>query len=87
MGVAVLGSVFSAAGSFATSADFVSGLRPALAVGAVVLAVGAVGAVAAMLIPGRKPTSDDHGTVDLRGLVTANSPIPAASGSGLRHSV
>ena len=68
MGVAVLGSVFSAAGSFATPADFVSGLRPALAVGAVVLAFGAV---AAMLIPGRKVTVDQSSPVELGELVAA----------------
>jgi len=54
MGVAVLGSVFSAAGSFATPAAFVDGLRPALVVGTVVLALGAV---AALLIPGRRPAA------------------------------
>jgi EmrB/QacA subfamily drug resistance transporter len=59
MGVAVLGSVFSAAGSFATPSAFVDGLRPALAVGAVVLAFGAV---AAMLIPGRKVTATQEET-------------------------
>jgi EmrB/QacA subfamily drug resistance transporter len=52
LGVAVLGSVFSASGSFGDPAQFVAGLRPALAVGVAVLAVGTV---AAMLIPGRSP--------------------------------
>ena len=53
LGVAVLGSVFSAAGSFATPASFVDGVRPALVVGAIVLGIGAV---AAALIPNRKIT-------------------------------
>jgi EmrB/QacA subfamily drug resistance transporter len=53
LGVAVLGSVFSAAGSFATPASFVDGLKPALVVGAVVLGLGAI---AAALIPNRKIT-------------------------------
>ena len=53
MGVAVLGSVFSAAGSFGSKAAFVAGLRPALLVGTIVLGLGAV---AATLIPGRRPT-------------------------------
>jgi len=59
MGVAVLGSVFSAAGSFATPAAFVNGLRPALVVGTVVLALGAV---AALLIPGRRPAATQSAT-------------------------
>ncbi len=54
MGVAVLASVFSAAGSFATPTAFVDGLKPALVVGAVVLAFGTA---AALLIPGRKVTA------------------------------
>jgi len=53
MGVAVLGSVFSAAGSFGSKAAFVAGLRPALLVGTIVLGLGAV---AATLIPNRRPT-------------------------------
>jgi EmrB/QacA subfamily drug resistance transporter len=53
MGVAVLGSVFSAAGGFGSKAAFVDGLRPALLVGTIVLGLGAV---AATLIPGRRPT-------------------------------
>jgi EmrB/QacA subfamily drug resistance transporter len=54
MGVAVLGSVFSAAGSFGSKAAFVDGLRPALLVGTIVLGLGAV---AATLIPNRRPTT------------------------------
>ncbi len=54
MGVAVLASVFSAAGGFGSKADFVDGLRPALAVGVVLLAIGAF---AAVLIPNRRPVS------------------------------
>ena len=46
MGVAVLGSVFSAAGSFGSKAAFVDGLRPALLVGTIVLGLGAVAATA-----------------------------------------
>jgi len=44
-GVAALASVFSSAGSFATHQSFVDGLRPAVLVGAAVVAVGAVVAV------------------------------------------
>ena len=49
-GVAVLASVFSSAGSYATPTAFVEGLAPAVWVGAAVVAVGAVVALA---LPGR----------------------------------
>ena len=73
LGVAVLGSVFSASGSFGDPAQFVAGLRPALAVGVAVLAVGTV---AAMLIPGRSPgdaeqAADAPDELPLPQLVTA----------------
>ena len=48
-GVAVLASIFSHAGGFASPQDFVDGLEPAIWVGAAVVAVGAV---AALAIPG-----------------------------------
>jgi EmrB/QacA subfamily drug resistance transporter len=46
LGIAVLASVFSGAGSYASPSSFVSGLTPALVVGAIVLAVGALTALA-----------------------------------------
>jgi len=49
LGIAVLASVFTAAGGYGTPALFVAGLRPAVVVGAVVLAGGAL---AALLVPG-----------------------------------
>jgi EmrB/QacA subfamily drug resistance transporter len=49
-GVAVLASVFSATGGYASPQTFVDGLVPALWVGAVVVAIGAVVALA---LPGR----------------------------------
>ncbi|HEY1592571.1 MAG TPA: DHA2 family efflux MFS transporter permease subunit [Solirubrobacteraceae bacterium] len=49
LGVAVLASVFSASGGYASPAAFVDGLIPAVAVAAIVLAVGAAIALA---IPG-----------------------------------
>jgi EmrB/QacA subfamily drug resistance transporter len=45
-GVAVLASIFSANGSYATNQAFVNGLVPALQVGSVVVALGAVAALA-----------------------------------------
>ena len=46
LGIAVLASVFSGAGGYATPTTFVNGLTPALAVAAVALAAGAVVALA-----------------------------------------
>ena len=50
LGVAVLAAVFSGAGGYDSGQAFVDGLRPALWVGAAVLAAGAG---AALLVPGR----------------------------------
>jgi len=46
LGIAVLASVFSGAGGYATPNTFVSGLTPAVAVAAIVLAAGALIALA-----------------------------------------
>jgi EmrB/QacA subfamily drug resistance transporter len=51
LGIAVLGAVFSSHGGYQSGQDYVNGLTPAVYVGAVVVAVGAV---AAMLVPGRR---------------------------------
>jgi nitrate/nitrite transporter NarK len=51
LGVAVLATVFNEAGGFATPGAYVDGLIPAVWVGAAVLAVGAV---VALLVPGRR---------------------------------
>ncbi len=49
-GVAVLAAIFSANGDYATPVAYVAGLQPAIAVGAVVVGIGAV---AALFIPAR----------------------------------
>jgi EmrB/QacA subfamily drug resistance transporter len=49
LGVAVLASVFSGAGSYATPASYVDGMTAAVPVGAVVLGLGAL---AALVVPG-----------------------------------
>lgn len=54
-GVAVLAAVFSANGSYASPSEYVGGLIPAMAVGAVVVALGAV---AALALPGRTRSTD-----------------------------
>lgn len=51
LGIAVLGAVFSSSGSYASGAAYVSGLKPAIAVGAGVVIIGAV---TAMLVPARR---------------------------------
>jgi EmrB/QacA subfamily drug resistance transporter len=52
LGVAVLATVFASAGSYATPQSYVDGMTSAAWVGAAVLALGAV---AALLVPGRRP--------------------------------
>ena len=52
-GVAVLAAVFTANGSYASPADYVDGLVPAMAIGAIVVALGGV---AALALPGRART-------------------------------
>src|SRR5581483_11001789 len=58
LGISVLGTVFSSAGGYATPSTFVNGLTPAVAVAALVLAVGAVMALA---IPGLRRSVVDPG--------------------------
>ena len=50
LGIAVLSAVFSARGGYATPTAFVDGFAPALTIGAITVAIGAV---AALLIPPR----------------------------------
>jgi EmrB/QacA subfamily drug resistance transporter len=54
LGIAVLGAVFSAQGGYRSGADYVAGMTPAVYVGAAVVAVGAL---SALLIPGRRARS------------------------------
>ena len=51
LGIAALGAVFSAHGGYRSGEDYVNGLTPAVYAGAVVVAIGAV---AALAIPGRR---------------------------------
>jgi hypothetical protein len=57
IGVAVLASVFSANGSYASPQAFTSGLTAAIPIGAVVLAIGAV---LALLVPRMAPARADE---------------------------
>jgi EmrB/QacA subfamily drug resistance transporter len=66
MGVAVLAAVFAGSGSYASPQAFMDGVEPALWVGAAVLAVGAL---VALLVPGRSQQAE---------VVIAREPEPAA---------
>ena len=58
LGIAVLGAVFSAHGGYRSGQDFVAGMTSAVYVGAAVVAVGAL---AALLVPGRRRlAASDH---------------------------
>jgi len=66
LGVAVLASVFTSAGSYSTPHAFTNGLTSAIWVGAAVLAAGAL---AALLVPGR----------GRRAVAVEPEPVPAAA--------
>jgi hypothetical protein len=66
LGVAVLASVFSSNGSYATPATFNDGLTAALPIGAAVLAAGAL---IALLVPAKKRAQ--------RGAVPVVEPVAA----------
>ena len=53
-GIALLGAVFSSSGGYLSAQDYVNGLRPAMYVGAIVVAIGVV---MALLVPNRRPLS------------------------------
>jgi EmrB/QacA subfamily drug resistance transporter len=77
-GVAVLASVFSANGSYATGEAFVNGLLPALRIGAVVVAIGAVAALALQARPARvEQTEDAELDAELGALPAADVPDSA----------
>jgi EmrB/QacA subfamily drug resistance transporter len=68
MGVAILSAVFAENGSYASPAAFVDGVTPALWVGAAVLVVGAL---AALAVPGRRAR------VETPSMVAAPQPVAA----------
>ena len=71
LGVAVLASVFSANGSYGSPAAYVAGLAPAVGLGAIIVAAGAVVALA---IPGRLSVTrvtGDRGSVRFEGEIAA----------------
>jgi MFS family permease len=54
-GIALLGAVFSSSGGYLSAQDYVNGLRPAMYLGALVVAIGVV---TALLVPGHKKLSE-----------------------------
>ena len=73
LGIAVLGAVFSAHGGYRSGQDYVNGMTPAVYVGAAVVAVGAV---TALVIPGRRRAA---------GPSAASEPVAVAGGRGGRR--
>ena len=72
LGIAALGAVFSSHGGYSSAQDYVSGLVPAVAAGAGVVAVGAVVALA---LPSRRRLRTDLEPVELR--TTQPEPVCA----------
>jgi EmrB/QacA subfamily drug resistance transporter len=70
LGIAVLASVFTAVGGYATPALFVAGLRPAVVVSAAVLGAGAL---AALAVPGMRRRSGASNEEDAAIAVTATA--------------
>jgi EmrB/QacA subfamily drug resistance transporter len=71
LGIAVLGAVFSAHGGYGSGQEYVNGMSPAVLVGAVVVALGAV---TALFVPGRRGSR----TVDAEfGTTLSTGPSPA----------
>jgi len=54
LGIAVMSSIFSARGGYATAQTFIDGLRPALVVGAFVVALAGI---AALIVPSARRTA------------------------------
>ena len=75
-GVAVLASVFSANGSYGSGAGYVDGLVPAMQVGAIAVALGAV---AAMALPGRNRADVLSGATSGETASQGGREVPATS--------
>ena len=64
LGIAVLGAVFSSSGGYSSGQSYVNGLTPAITVGAVVVAIGAV---TAMLVPAVRRSRQRKDALSLEG--------------------
>jgi EmrB/QacA subfamily drug resistance transporter len=80
LGIAVLGAVFSAHGSYASGASYVHGMTWAVSVGAAVVAVGAL---SALLVPGRR--SARGGVPEPDGVAAGEAAVecPTDDGAGV----
>jgi MFS family permease len=79
LGIAVLGAIFSGHGSYASGQAYVSGMTVAVYAGAAVVAVGAI---AAMLVPGRRSARSRVDLVAPAVLPDLTGPAPV-SGAGV----
>jgi predicted MFS family arabinose efflux permease len=68
LGIAVMGAIFSAVGGYTSAASFVTGMRAAETVGAIILGAGAILALA---IPAAKPTPTVSSSASSEELTTA----------------
>jgi len=74
-GVAVLAAVFTANGSYATPDTYVAGLVPAMQLGAVVVGIGAL---AALALPGRVRRTQDESDLDRTDTALGSAEAPLA---------
>ncbi|MFJ8084969.1 MFS transporter [Streptomyces sp. NPDC096205] len=74
LGIAVMSSIFSAQGGYESAQAFVDGLRPAVAVGAGIVALAGV---AALVVPSRRGTLPD--------VTDATEPAPVKVPAGSSH--
>jgi EmrB/QacA subfamily drug resistance transporter len=75
-GVAVLAAVFTTNGSYATPDSYVAGLIPAMQLGAVVVGLGAL---AALALPGRARQTDDEADRGRTGTPVGSAEAPMAA--------
>jgi len=78
LGIAVLGSIFATNGGYASGQDYVNGMVPAVYAGAAVVAIGAL---AALFVPGRRRTRAERSPVPAQGVVPVlgAEPTPVAA--------
>jgi predicted MFS family arabinose efflux permease len=70
LGIAVLGSIFSANGGYSSGQAYVNGMAPAVYAGAAVVAIGAI---VALLVPGRRRNQAEVATIRVPVTVPAPS--------------
>jgi EmrB/QacA subfamily drug resistance transporter len=80
LGIAVLGSIFATNGGYASGQNYVNGMVPAVYAGAAVVAIGAV---AALFVPGRRwlRARPSMAAEQVPVPVLAGEPVPVAAGA------